>query len=181
VNPPPASAQAHYQVRLDWGQEGAHRIQGEANLCVWVDALVTAPRPEIAVGDASATDFSNNFISANLTNRTAVAQWILSEQVRRGERTSIAIVAVGTDAGGFAVEDFLAAGALIDALASVGIDFCSPEAADSAAAFVGLKGAVGHLVTASVMGRELIGQGKRDMVVAAGKIDSASNFSVNES
>jgi 2-phosphosulfolactate phosphatase len=93
--------------------------------------------------------------------------------VRRGERTSIAILAAGTNDGGFAVEDFLAAGALIDALATEGIDFCSPEAAAAAASFVGLRGAVGHLITASVTGRELIAAGKRDDVLAAGKIDTA--------
>jgi phosphosulfolactate phosphohydrolase-like enzyme len=163
VNPPAAHSQAHYQVRLDWAGEGASRILADADIGVWVDALPTAPKPA-AIGTA---------IDANLTNRTAVAQWILGEQVRRGERTSIAILAAGTNDGGFAVEDFLAAGALIDALATEGIDFCSPEAAAAAASFVGLRGAVGHLITASVTGRELIAAGKRDDVLAAGKIDTA--------
>lgn len=163
VNPPAAQTQAHYQVRLDWAGEGAARILHDADIGVWVDALPTAPKPATIV----------TALGADLTNRTAVAQWILAEQVRRGERTSIAIVAAGTHDGGFAVEDFLAAGALIDALATEGIDFCSPEAAAAAASFVALKGAVGHLITASVTGRELIDQGKRDIVVAAGKIDTS--------
>ena len=159
---PSASAQAHYQVRLDWAATGAERIQSGADVCVWVDTLPTGPRPT----SVRAT------LVADLRNRTAVAQWILGEQVRRGNRTSIAIIAAGTPDGGFAVEDFLAAGALVDALATVGIDFCSPEAAAAAAAFTGLKGAAGHLITASVTGRELVAEGKRDAVVAAGKIDS---------
>jgi phosphosulfolactate phosphohydrolase-like enzyme len=162
VNPPLSSAQAQYQVRLDWGTAGASRIHADADVSVWVDVVATGARPP-----ALATA-----VLANLNNRTAVAQWILAEQVRRGDRTSIAIIAAGTNEGGFAVEDFLAAGALIDALAALGIDFCSPEAAAAAASFVGLKGAVGHLVTASVTGRELIAEGQRELVVAAGKVDT---------
>ena len=172
VNPPAMSApfdsQAQFQVRLDWGVAGASRIQDAADVCVWVDALETATRPA-SLG---------NVVVANLSNRTAVAQWILAEQVRRGDRTSIAIIAAGTEEGAFAVEDFLAAGAVIDALATVGIDFCSPEAASAAASFVGLKGAVGHLITASVTGRELIAAGRRDFVVAGGKLDTV--LSLNE-
>lgn len=159
-------SQGQYQVRLDWGVAGAARLHDAADITVWVDALVTHHHPLLL-------SFA---CQANLTNRTAVAQWILAEQVRRGSRTSIAIVAAGTDHGGFAVEDLLAAGALIDALASVGIDFCSPEAAAAAASFVGLKNAAGHLITASVTGRELIAAGKRAEVVAAGKIDSVDEL-----
>jgi phosphosulfolactate phosphohydrolase-like enzyme len=170
VNPPtmpaPFDAQAQFQVRLDWAVAGASRIKDAADVCVWVDALETVERPA-SLGDA---------VVANFSNRTAVARWLLSEQVRRGDRTSIAIIAAGTEEGGFAVEDFLAAGAVIDALATVGIDFCSPEAASAAASFVGLKGAVGHLITASVTGRELIATGKRDVVVAAGKLDTVDTL-----
>jgi phosphosulfolactate phosphohydrolase-like enzyme len=166
VNLPAANAQAQYQVRFDWSQAGAERILSDADMSVWVDVLVTTQRPASLA----------TAIVANLTNRTAVASWLLSEQVRRGGRTSIAIVAAGTDDGGFAVEDFLAAGALIDALATLGIDFCSPEAAAAAASFVGLKSAAGHLITASVTGRELIADGNRAVVVAAGKIDSVDTL-----
>lgn len=163
---PPFEAQAQFQVRLDWAVAGASRIRDAADVCVWVDALETAVRPA-TVGNA---------VVANFSNRTAVAQWVLSEQVRRGDRTSIAIIAAGTEEGGFAVEDFLAAGAVIDALATVGIDSCSPEAAAAGASFVGLRGAVGHLITASVKGRELIAAGKRDVVVAAGKLDTVDTL-----
>ena len=156
------SAQAQYQVRLDWGVSGAKRIQNDADIVIWIDVLTTEPR-SLGVEVTCA---------ANLNDRTAMATWIFEEQVRRGQRTSIAIIAAGLPDGGFAVEDFLAAGALIDALATVGIDFCSPEAAAAAAAFSSLSGAVGHLITASVTGRELVADGKRDVVVAAGKIDT---------
>ncbi len=165
ANVPDAQSQGQYQVRLDWGVAGAARLHNAADITVWVDALVTHPQP-LPLGFT---------IEANLNNRTAVARWILAEQVRRGDRTSIAIIGAGTDDGGFAVEDFLAAGAVIDALAAAGIDFCSPEAASAAASFVGLKSAAGHLITASVTGRELIAEGKRAVVVAAGKVDSVDS------
>ena len=64
-------------------------------------------------------------------------------------------MAAGTDDGGFAVEDFLAAGAVIDALGDVGIDFVSPEAAVAGAAFAGLRNASLHLLSASVTGLSL--------------------------
>ena len=52
------------------------------------------------------------------------------------------MAAGGSTAGGatrFAVEDLLAAGAVVDALASRGIDYASPEAAAACAAFTGLR------------------------------------------
>lgn len=53
------------------------------------------------------------------------------------------------DAPDFAVEDLLAAGAVVDALTEVGIDHTSPEAAAACAAYTGLRRAVRHLVSAS--------------------------------
>lgn len=95
-----------------------------------------------------------------LRNAAAVARAVLAWQVQRGARTSIAVIAVGEPAaaagGGlrFAVEDQLGAGAVIDALADLGIDHSSPEAAVTGESFRALRGAVRHLVTASGSGRE---------------------------
>ena len=55
----------------------------------------------------------------------------------------------------YAVEDHLGAGAVIARLGELGLDATSPEAAVAEAAFRGLEGAVGHLVSASVTGRSL--------------------------
>jgi len=54
----------------------------------------------------------------------------------------------------FAVEDLLAAGAIIDALSTAGIDHQSPEAAAAASAYTGLKNATRHLISASASSRE---------------------------
>ena len=72
-----------------------------------------------------------------------------------GDRAIVAVIAAGTDDGRFAVEDLLAAGAVVDALSTVGIDSTSPEAAAASAAYEGLRTATGHLLTASVTGQEL--------------------------
>jgi 2-phosphosulfolactate phosphatase len=116
-----------------------------------------------------------------LRNAAAVADAVMAEQRRRGERTSIAVVAAGeltAAAPGaalrFAVEDQLGAGAIIDALGALGIDHTSPEAAAACEAFRGLRGAVRHLLTASGSGQELIDLGRRDEVLSAAALDATS-------
>ncbi|OUE31759.1 hypothetical protein BFL35_03730 [Clavibacter michiganensis] len=64
-------------------------------------------------------------------------------------------------------EDQLAAGAVVDALAALGIDGTSPEAAVACAAYQQLEPAVGHLLTASVSARRLDAAGYDGLVVEA--------------
>ena len=106
---------------------------------------------------------------------------MLTEQERRGARTSIAVIAAGELTGRdapaavrFAVEDQLGAGAVVDALGSLGIDHTSPDAAVAAESFRALRRAVKHLLTASGSGIELTGRGLRDEVLAAAAVDAAS-------
>ena len=73
----------------------------------------------------------------------------------------------------FAVEDQFGAGAIIDALAAVGIDYCSPEAAAASAAFTGLRNAMGHLVSASASGKELAEAGRVHEVELAAQVDGS--------
>ena len=172
---PAAHRQAKYQVRFDWAADGAAAVAADADVVVWVDALADTPAPELP-GDGAV-------LAAGLTDATAVARWILAEQVRLGRRAMIALVAAGgaTPSGStrFAVEDLLAAGALVDALASSGIDYSSPEAAAACAAFTGLRGAVAHLLTASVSGQERVaaGAGPAD-IASAGRLDSSDAVTV---
>ena len=140
ASPEPAS-QVSYQVRFDWGLAGRDAIAVDADAVIWVDQLD---------GGADAR---------TLEQADEIAAWALAEQERLGGRFRIAVVAAGVErADGslrFAVEDLLAAGAIIDAIAGVGIDHQSPEAAAAAAAHRGLKNATRHLVNASVSAREL--------------------------
>jgi hypothetical protein len=171
---PAAHRQAKYQVRFDWAADGARAIAEDADVVVWVDALgdraIVAEAPDLAIVPGSGA-----VVAAGLVNPAAVAAWALAEQVRLGRRAMISVVAAGatTATGGprFAVEDLLAAGAVVDALAALGIDYSSPEAAAACAAFTGLRGAVAHLLTASVSGQELVAAGSAPAEIApAGRL-----------
>ncbi|MEO6117021.1 MAG: hypothetical protein ABIP33_11605 [Pseudolysinimonas sp.] len=142
-------AQTDYQVRFDWGSAGAETICDGAHVLVWVDQLDGA---ETMV--ASSIDL----MRVTMDEAADVAATALRRQTELGGRFVIAVVAAGAPrADGslrFAVEDLLAAGAVIDALAAAGIDHQSPEAAAAASAYSGLKNATRHLISASASSRE---------------------------
>ncbi|MWV50935.1 hypothetical protein GRS96_16815 [Rathayibacter sp. VKM Ac-2803] len=170
---PSAFDQATYQIRFDWGAR-ALRTLAPAPVTVLVDAL---PGAEL---DLDAVE--GHVVRAGLVDRSAVARWVLERQHENGGRTSVNVVAVGElgEAGEprFAMEDQLAAGALIDALIALGIDHVSPEAAVASASFEGLRRACGHLLSASASGRVLIAAGKADIVREAARVDSADRVTV---
>lgn len=145
----PAS-QSRYQVRFAWGHDGAAAVGAGAHVLVWVDAL---PAPDSAVPDAPA---GAAVLTGGTGARETIADWILRRQTELGDRAYVAVVAAGGADGAFAVEDLVAAGAVIDALADRGIDFTSPEAAAAAGAWTALRNAGSHVLTASVAGQELL-------------------------
>lgn len=191
--------QSRYQVRLEWGVDGLARV-APTDVVVVVDVLrfSSAVADAVAAGASVPLDADAHAVSLNgaavaaaapggetvvllgcLRNASAVARFVMAEQARRGERTSVAVIAAGEltgrEPGGvvrFSVEDQLGAGAVVDALAELGIDHTSPEAAAACEAFRGLRGAVRHLLTASGSGQELIERGERDAVLAAARIDA---------
>lgn len=191
--------QHRYQVRLDWGTEGLARL-APADVVVVVDVLrfSSTVTDAAARGESVALDQRAHAVSRNgaavaagaaasgaivmlgcLRNASAIADAVLAEQQRRGARTSVSIIAAGERAGAggpvrFAVEDHLGAGAIVDALGTLGVDHTSPEAAAAAEAFRGLSGAVRHLLTASGSGQELIDRGLREEVLSAAAVDAAS-------
>lgn len=144
-----AHGQGSYQVRFDWGSAGADAICDGAHVLVWVDQLP---------GESSLVSSSIDLLRATLDEAADVAAFALRRQTELGGRFVIAVAAAGAPrADGslrFAVEDLLAAGAIIDALAAVGIDHQSPEAAAAASAYSGLKNATRHLISASASSRE---------------------------
>jgi len=153
-----AHGQSSYQVRFDWGASGARSIAEGAHLVVWVDQLAPAgssPEPMPVVGG---TPGGVEFMPATLEDAPDVAAFALRRQAELGGRCVIAVVAAGAvRADGslrFAVEDLLAAGAIIEAVGSAGIDHQSPEAAAAASAYSGLKNATRHLISASASSRE---------------------------
>lgn len=146
--------QSAYQVRFEWGATGALAVADGAHAIVWVDELGEQPVPAEVLA-------ASDVVAGSFREAQALAAWSLERQAELGGRFVIAVVAAGVPEvdGGvrFAVEDLLAAGAVIDAIADVGIDHQSPEAAAAAAAHTGLRNATRHLVTASVSARELGG------------------------
>jgi len=192
--------QHRYQVRLEWGAAGLARL-APADIVVVVDVLrfSTTVTAAVSRGESVPLDTAAHAVSVNgaavaaaaadsgalvmlgcLRNASAVAAAVLAEQVARSGRTSVSIIAAGELAGRepgaalrFAVEDQLGAGAIVDALAALGIDHTSPEAAVTCEAFRGLRGTIRHLLTASGSGQELIERGRRDDVLAAAVVDAA--------
>ncbi len=157
-------AQERYQVRFDVGLDGARRIGATAHLLVWCDAIVSEECPVDALPPRL------EVLDATLAGAGEVARRLLALQTERGDRTMVAVVAAGSsvsDPEGFPVEDVLLAGAVVDALGAVGIDATSPEAAAAAAAFQGLRGAVGHMLTACAAGRSLAQQRGPEALAAA--------------
>ncbi|MEX1079752.1 MAG: 2-phosphosulfolactate phosphatase [Homoserinimonas sp.] len=146
------TSQSVYQVRFDWGSPGVDWVGDGADAVIWVDQLASTPRavPEFPV-----------VVAGGIQNRAAVARWVLAQQARKGDRFTVAVVAAGElrldGSLRFAVEDLIGAGAVIDSLASVGVDYCSPEAAAACAAYTGLSGAAAHLISASESGLSLGG------------------------
>jgi 2-phosphosulfolactate phosphatase len=169
-----AHDQSTYQIRFDWGPR-ALRVLAPAHITVVVDAL-----PGCAALDLEGVD--GHVVRAGLADRTAVARWILERQHENGGRTSVNVIAVGeideTGAARFALEDQLAAGALIDALITLGIDHASPDAAVASASFAGLRRACAHLLSASPTGRALKESGRADEVAAAARVDTVDEVTV---
>lgn len=165
-------------MRFDIGLDGARRIGTTAHLLVWCDAVATEEPP------VDALPHRLEVIDARLGAAPAIAQRLLALQAERGERTMVAVVAAGSPVetpDGFSVEDVLLAGAIVDALGAVGIDATSPEAAAAAAAFQGLRGAVGHMLTASVAGRSLADEQGADALVAArARLEAADVVTLRE-
>jgi 2-phosphosulfolactate phosphatase len=169
-----AHSQTQYQVRFDWGIPGSRAIGETADVIVWVDALQVSPREQQKPDGL--------VVAGSLRDRRAVADWVLTQQGDKGDRFTVAVVAAGEprEDGSlrFALEDLLAAGAVIEALADVGIDYCAPEAAAASAAYTGLVNATGHLIGSSASGRELTEAGRRAEVDHAIDRDTSSEVTI---
>lgn len=174
-------AQSTFQVRLGWGVEGLTRL-AKSRIVVVVDAIRGGAA---ATADAAAPDDSASVLSAtaaalphepivfvaSLRNATATARAIYDEQVEAGGRAAINLVLVGDD-GDFAVEDYLTAGAIGEALSVLGLDHTSPDLAVATEGFRSLRRALKHLFSASGSGVELKAVDRTDEVRAAAELDA---------
>lgn len=164
--------QPQYQVRFEWGIDGANAIAPGSHIVVWADALPHGTADPLTITHAGA------IITGSVGSRTAIAHWVLERQVELGDRATVAVVAAGGPDGRFAVEDLLAAGAVIDALAEVGIDYISPEAAAAVGAYTGLRNATGHVLSACVTGQELLLVEGRSTIDEARERNDGAQFAI---
>ena len=164
--------QPQYQIRFEWGVEGADAIAPGAHIVVWADAHADGSADPLSITHDGA------IITGSVGSRAAVAAWVLERQVELGDRAVVAVVAAGGPGGRFAVEDMLAAGAVIDALAEVGIDYISPEAAAAVGAYTGLRYATGHVLSACVSGQEIMAARGREAISAARALNDSAEFAV---
>jgi len=143
-------------VRFDHGEAGAARIAPGAHVVVVADELDghdDLGRDAAAARVAARADAGALVLLVTTAGAAGAAERVLARQAELGDRAVVAVVAAGSvDADGHrpAVEDQLAAGAVVDALAATGLDATSPEAALVCSASVALRRAAGHLLTASV-------------------------------
>lgn len=163
--------QSQYQVRFDWGLSGLAAVGPGAHVVVWVDAL-----PGQADAGPASVRLPAAIVTGSIGSAASVAQWVLERQAGLGDRAIVAVVAAGGEHGRYAVEDLLAAGAVIDALATVGLDYCSPEAAAASASYQGLRNAAGHMLTACVAGKQLAAAEGAEAVAAARAITESPAF-----
>lgn len=152
--------QTGYQVRFGMGVDGLRACAADADVLIWVDALpavVEEDRSAPAARDVTLVNLLGKvpagatLVGADFPTSRAAARWVLDYQTDVQRRLSIAVITASSQ---FAVEDFLCAGSVIDALSELGLDATSPEAAAAESAYRGLRNAVAHLVTASIAGRE---------------------------
>lgn len=181
-------SQQTYQVRLGWGRDGITTL-ADSGIVVIVDAIpaLKATATDVRVDsehttgsvagiapEAVALPHGPTVFIGSLRNATATARAVYDEQIARGGRTAINLVLVGDTHGGFAVEDYLAAGAIGDALSTLGLDHSAPDVAVATEGFRPLKRALKHLLSASASGLELTELGRRDDVRAAAELDAES-------
>ncbi len=168
-------SQQTYQVRLGWGSDGITRL-ADSGIVVIIDAIegvdANATTAETLAAQAAALPHAPTVFVGSLRTATATARAVYEEQIARGGRTAINLVLAGDELGGFAVEDYLAAGAIGDALSALGIDHSAPDIAVATEGFRPLTRALKHLVSASAAGLALAQAGRRDEVKAAAELDA---------
>lgn len=134
----------HYQVLCTWGLSGVARLGITADVYIWVDSLSEStenvPQTDELAG-------SGRVLLSSLPDAFAVADWVADLQIELQQRLCVLVVCAGAETHNIA--DQLAAGAVIERLAERGLDAMSPEAAVANAAFVQLRNAASHLISAS--------------------------------
>ena len=144
----------HYQVLCTWGLSGIARLGITADVYIWVDALSSSPE-NVLDNDVIAS--SGRVILSSIFDAFAVADWVADLQMELQQRLCVLVACA--NANTHSIADQLAAGAVIERLAQRGLDAMSPEAAVANAAFVQLRSATSHLISASEVGMNSLSSG----------------------
>lgn len=140
-------------------------------------ARIVLPSPNGSAISRLLTDRGSQVTGASLRNRLAVARWI-ARALEGNEGKPVTVVAAGErwpdDSLRPAVEDLWGAGAVIAALADLGVTGLTPEARTAAAAFGGVAARLPAELAACVSGQELIDAGFAADVAIAAEIDASS-------
>jgi 2-phosphosulfolactate phosphatase len=120
-------------------------------------------------------------VGAALRNRLAVARWIFSSLAGNSGQP-VSVIAAGErwpdDSLRPGVEDLWGAGAVISALADLGVGGLTAEARMAAAAFAAVSGSLPAELAASVSGQELIAAGFAADVAIAAELDTSDSVPV---
>lgn len=163
-------SQQVYQLRLGWGEHALATL-ATSDIVIIVDAIQREGSAVALATKAASQPGRPAVFIASLRNASATAEAAVAEQIERGSRTSINLVLCGEN-GRFAVEDYLAAGAIADSLSARGIDHSSPEVAVAIEGFRPLTRALKHLFSACGAGAELSALGRAEEVRAAAALNS---------
>jgi 2-phosphosulfolactate phosphatase len=141
-------------------------------------ARIVLPSPN---GSALASQLARSgaaVIGGCLRNRTAIAEWLVSQQTRDGIAPVIAVIAAGErwPDGSLrpAIEDLWGAGAIVAALCNLGITGLSPEATSAAAAYRAIEATLAQALISCSSGIELASTGFSGDVAVAAELDSST-------
>ncbi|MFC7765791.1 hypothetical protein [Leucobacter soli] len=182
-------SQQTYQVRLGWGRTGSSGLRPRASSwsSMRSQALTRLPEPMRLPAPPGSTGRILGRGTARSARRRAAARpdrvpRFPAQRDRHGSgglrgadrpgRAHVDQPGARRRRGGFAVEDYLAAGAIADALTTLGIDHSAPDVAVAAEGFRPLKRAVKHLFAASAAGQELKAAGHGHAAKAAAELDA---------
>jgi 2-phosphosulfolactate phosphatase len=145
---------------------------------------IVLPSPNGSALASHLTSSGGTVLGACLRNRSAVARWLMTQRLsarprKEAGRPVVAIVAAGErwPDGTLrpAAEDLWGAGAVIAALASLGVTGLSPEARSAAGAWHAVEATLDTALTICSSGRELTSAGYAADVEIAAELDASSS------
>ncbi len=144
--------------------------------------VLPSPNGSALVSTLASSGPDVRVLAACLRNRTAIATWLSNQPCRAASPRIMAVIAAGErwPDGSLrpAAEDLWGAGAVIAALAGLGVTGFSPEARSAAAAWRAIEPTLGEALATCSSGAELAGAGFSGDVAIAGELDASRSVPV---